>query len=660
MRAEPLPNTARTPVERAAPASGTKLRLLRPTDVLLPVAVALWAVGVDLTSTDRLGQFGLLDALPPAFYAGVAVLVVSIGVALASRPLSRPRLVAHLAVLLTVLYGTAPLVYTDGRYAWLYKTIGVVQYVNRYGHLDRHIDIYQNWPGFFALVAWFDKIAGVQSPIGYAKWAQLGFEGLTCLVLAFAFKALPITDRERWLALFLYVSTIWIAQDYLSPQALGTVLSAGILALVLHWLSDKRGRSLVHRADARIRRALHSPLPSSGSETGAGHGGSPQPLGAMASSSVGPQAAVASLGPVPPADPSAAPVSSSTTGIWRRVVDVPYPAVLVSLLLVYFVLVVVHELSPYIVLAQLGVLTVLGLVRPRWVVVVLAAIAFGYLAPRASFVQAHYGLLSSIGQFFSNVNPPSAALGASTVGVQVAADASRLLSVGMWLLAGVGAARRWRAGKPTLGLLALSVAPVAVLLAEHYGGEAILRVYLFSLPWTACLAASALQPRSARAHKARAIAVPAIALAVALTLFLPAFFGNDSVDVMPSSQVDAIQAFYRSATPGTVFAPNSNFPSSVTGHYNEFVEAPLFGPYGPLRTAPVVPSDGATVTRSIEGAATPTRPLYVVITGTMRSYAKAYGFPRPAELGQLQRLLSRTSGWILVHRSAGVTIYELR
>ena len=45
-----------------------------------------------------------------------------------------------------MLYGTAPLVYSQGRYSWLYKTIGVVRYVNANGRLNPAIDIYQNCP----------------------------------------------------------------------------------------------------------------------------------------------------------------------------------------------------------------------------------------------------------------------------------------------------------------------------------------------------------------------------------------------------------------------------------------------------------------------------------------------------------------------------------
>ena len=44
----------------------------------------------------------------------------------------------HAIVLVVMLYGTGALVYPEGRYSWLYKTIGVVQYVNAHGAAEQH------------------------------------------------------------------------------------------------------------------------------------------------------------------------------------------------------------------------------------------------------------------------------------------------------------------------------------------------------------------------------------------------------------------------------------------------------------------------------------------------------------------------------------------
>jgi hypothetical protein len=210
---------------------------LRVTDLLLPVSVAMWAFGIAQTRVTAFGPYGLglPPALPVVFYAGVALLVVSAVVELARDRPSGGRMSMHAVALVVMLYGIAPLVYSEGRYSWLYKTIGVVQYVNAHGHLNRYIDIYQNWPGFFAFAAWFGKVAGVASPLAYAKWTQLVVELVALPLLYLIYDALSLSVRQRWVAILLYFASNWIGQDYFSPQALGTLLSLGIMAMTMRW-----------------------------------------------------------------------------------------------------------------------------------------------------------------------------------------------------------------------------------------------------------------------------------------------------------------------------------------------------------------------------------------------------------------------------------------
>jgi hypothetical protein len=226
-------------------------------DVTLPLSLVLWALGVTRTNASELGSFGLTTDLSIFFYAGVALLIVSAVLELATESPSRWRMTLHAVGLVVMLYGTAPLIYAAGRYSWLYKTIGVVQYVNVHGQLNHNIDIYQNWPGFFALAGWFSKVAGTGNPVTYAKWAQLVFELAALPLLYLAYDALSLTVRQRWLALLLYSGSNWIGQDYYSPQALGTVLSLGIMAIAMRWLfvgnygqfTRKRPNRATHRKE---------------------------------------------------------------------------------------------------------------------------------------------------------------------------------------------------------------------------------------------------------------------------------------------------------------------------------------------------------------------------------------------------------------------------
>ena len=102
---------------------------LRLTDLAVPISLGLWALGISQTNPRGLGTYGLLNVLPVTYYAGIGLLVISATVELARKSVSRFRMSVHASMLVVMLYGTAPLVYSQGRYSWLYKHIGIVQYV---------------------------------------------------------------------------------------------------------------------------------------------------------------------------------------------------------------------------------------------------------------------------------------------------------------------------------------------------------------------------------------------------------------------------------------------------------------------------------------------------------------------------------------------------
>ena len=153
------------------------------TDLMLVLSIALFSFGIGGVQLGRIDRWGLLPALPVTFYAGFATLAVSIIWLLNSRNLSSPRLFVHLLVLLVMISGTPAFAYPVPRYPWLYKHIGVVQYFNLHGAVNQSIDIYQNWPGFFALVALFDRASGASSPIRFAAWSETVVMLVSCLAI---------------------------------------------------------------------------------------------------------------------------------------------------------------------------------------------------------------------------------------------------------------------------------------------------------------------------------------------------------------------------------------------------------------------------------------------------------------------------------------------
>lgn len=605
----PAVPAARAPASQPAPRSWWSR--LSPFDALLPLAVGLWALGVHGTDTAAMTDYGLLPGLPPAFFAGLGLFTVSCVAALARSQPSRLRLGLHLVWLVVLLHGVAPLVFSQPEYAWVYKHIGVVQYIALHGSVDGSIDIYQNWPGFFALAAWFDRIAGAGSPIEYAAWAPVYFNLLAVLALGFALRGLPADPRQRWLALFLFVAGNWVGQDYFAPQAFAFVLCLIVIGVLLRWFRRPPGRRPAWLPVGRwLRSKAHAEPPG----------------------------------------PEMAP--------WPRI------GLLVVLNVIFAAVVVSHQLSPFIAIAAMGVLVLAGLIGPRWLLIGPIALAVGYLLLHLGYVEQYHSLLPSLNPF-ANAQNNRVAVGQGQPGLQFSAGAARALAIGIWSLAAIGAWRLLRQGRGVLAPLALMVAPVALLLAQDYGGEAIYRVYLFSLPWAAFLAAAAVIPAGRWAG--RHVAGAGVLLAGALALFVPASFGVAEVYMVPGGEVEASQYLYAHAPPGSIVVQATpNFPSQVGAGYDHVVMPG--GSAGPILTDSARfrhRTLGASDIPAIEsvglryGVQHPSGNVYLVLSGQQQRYAETYGVLPHGSLDNLDHAVAASRDWRVVYQNQDAVIYQL-
>lgn len=587
-------------------------------DLLLPAATALWIASVRVVNPNAMNAYGLLAALPVMFFVAVALTVVSIAITVTRPRVSRNRLVLHLVALVMVLHGTVPMAIGAPNYPWVYKHIGVVDAINLHGQLHASIDIYQSWPGFFALAAWFARIAGAPNPLGYAGWAPVFFNLLLCLELSFAAKRLAIGARTRWLALFLFVIGNWVGQDYFAPQAMAFVLSLAVFALVLRWMQVDRPVALL-----RVARRLAA------------------------------RVAV-------PAARSAPEVELDVPADSR-----PPTAALVGLLAIFAVIVVMHQLSPYMVIVGVGLLAVLGLVRPRWVVVAMVALAGGYLLIHASYLEHTQDLFGSLFDPFRNIKGNGIGAATTQFGRRLTALGAPALVAAMWGLAFIGLVRRIRAGRPVAVLAVLAASPILMAAGQSYGGEMVFRIYLFSLPWVALLAACALEPRVGRwsRWKGTTALTIGVTLAVGVVLFMSAFFGAEELYRVRPGEVRASQFFYEHAQPHSVLVLGAaDFPSRVAANYDDFVSTDatpnlLATDYGSPRHIlskglPAVSSFVAESAKYVPGGA------YLVLTSDQAVMAEVLRQAPPGALQRLDAALSHSPEWQLFYRNSDAVIYR--
>jgi hypothetical protein len=496
--AEPAAPSSRalTRVQRRASARSRALTI-GPL-VALVAAVATWALSLDHIRLERMNDFGLVSALPPAFFAAVGLLSFSFFAALSARRVREPLLLLHVAALMAILYATPALVEEVPRFAVSWRHLGIAGYVVEHGSVDPSIDAYFNWPGFFFLSGLITRLAGVPNLSGSIAWAPLFFEALYLLPLLVIIRSFTRDKRLTWLAVWLFYATNWIGQDYFSPQALSLFVYMTMLAVLVRWFPGPGSRPAITGA----RRA------------------------------------------------------------W----------LMAAVIVIFAALVPSHQLSPFVALVAVSVLVVFRRCDARGLPTLMAVLIAAWITFMAvAYLSGHFEQLTG------DVGNVSESVG-QNVGERVHGSSEHLMVIyirlaltgALWSLAAIGFVRRARAGRREYTMVLLAGAPFLLLPLQPYGGELLLRVFLFTLPFMAYLAAAAAFPR---ARAPRTWLLPGVAALVSIALLaacLVSRYGNERMDAFSGREVAAIERLYEIAPPGSILVGGGSNTPWKFDHYADY------------------------------------------------------------------------------------------
>jgi hypothetical protein len=554
---------------------------------LVPVLWVLSLPGVDLTWTSG---FGLLTALPVLWWLAVAAAVVPYLLAAFDPRCPTWILGLHQAGLVLLLFGTTSAVYPAPRFPWTYKHLGVVEHVLSTGGLDRSLDIYNNWPGLFLLAAGVHEATGLPL-LAMARWAEPVFGLLFSAGLWWAVRALTRDRRVVAVTVLVFTLANWIAQNYFSPQALAFVLALFFLGVVLRVvpLRDGDGRIVLRRPVAHLLR-LPEPEPAPGE-------GRPPDRRALA----------------------------------------------VAVLL-FTAIVVTHQLTPLAVLLQLAALAAVARVRHRWLFAVCAALEAGWLTFSLGYVSEHWNLFSP-----GLVTPSDGlpVLAPALPGMALMHLAPTLL-VGLVGLAAMAATAHglMRSTAPVVPAALAVVSPV-LLAVQSYGGEGVLRVYLYGLPWLSYLIGERLVAVCGRGRIRTGLAAAGVGVTAALSL--ASMLGSElGVQVDPGDV--AASRWFEGRTPAGAYpvtVTEAGFPLLLTAGYP-----------GHLRAAVVVrPAGGAPLgspsallqrARAVFAAQGPGG--YLAITASQYTFARMHGLATPQELDRVAEAVVSSPDYRVVRR----------
>ncbi|MET4591932.1 hypothetical protein [Arthrobacter sp. 754] len=589
--------------------------------LILAVAVPLWIAGLGTTSDRKLDGFGLLRAFPPIWYAAVALTVgLCIWGVAARKQFSNRLMSVSVTALVLMLYSSASLLASVPRLPWTYKHIAVTDYIGTFGHVTPSVDIYNRWPGFFSLSAFLGEVMGYKDALDYAGWAETGFALVdTVIVLAIA-RSISKNSRVWWTATLVFVLANYVNQNYYAPQAFSYSLYLIMCLIALTFLRGTPAKWVAVFED-RLR---------------------DRPMVARLRARTAPALAEK----------------------WEQPALKFQILAVAAIVMIQIVIVVSHQLTPYLAVLALCPLFLLGYFRPRWLGPSLLVIALIYLIPNVAYIRSKYGLFSGW-NFFKNTGykaGPAEPLifGEWTLTGQTLAHGAVVLTAITGLLAIAGFVRRMLHGeiRTTLVVAWLAFAPILGLLGQSYGGEARFRVYLFALPWLAVGVAWLFFSGPIRTTKA---AVGATAsLSVMALLFTLVYFQPEADYRVSKEDVVAGKWLDSRVQPGdSVFETNYFFPLLIGPNYPQYLQAGTV-----TSLADYLKDSAANISvESIKEYAQQVRDAdrtYIVLSDGQRQRAIQRQLFEADLLPQLEKKLMKADDVENVFNNGAVRIYEIR
>jgi hypothetical protein len=584
---------------------------------LVVSGVVLWSGSVGSIPLSEMTDTGLASVLPPGIWISMAL--VTAGCAVAWRAGHEATMVLGILATILVFHGPGVLGEPTMRFATTWQHVGIADYIATHGSVNPDIDAYFNWPGFFILSAFLSEVTGWQNIEPLARAAPLFYNAMYLLPLIAIGRALFDDRRLVWLGVWLFFINNWIGQDYYSPQGFAFFLYLVVVAVVLRWFK--------------------------------GAGGPPTPVRALTSRLRMPRAVS-----------KVRPMLVGRTTVVDDVESRPAQRVLLVLAIALIVIVVVatHQLTPFALVSATACLCVVGWCRLRTLPVAILLIAVLWVLYMAStYLSGHlHGLVGEVGAVDSTV---SSNVGGRLQGSEGHAFIVKLRLVGtlaLWSAAMLGFVRQFLGHRLNAGLLGLAISPFFLLGLQSYGGEVLLRIGLFCLPFMAFAAASLFVAPGGRRASRPALAALACFGAALVVAFPFARYGNERMDYYSKDELNGVQEMYRVAPPGSdLIAGSGVLPWRYTGYADYAYDTVLSS------TSPVnLDRPPETVARSVADymARTPDRRSYLILTRSMSAQADLFGYLPHGAIERLRSALVASPHFRILYQRPDAILFTLR
>lgn len=329
-----------------------------------------------------------------------------------------------------------------------------------------------------------------------------------------------------------------------------------------------------------------------------------------------------------------------------------FPAAAYLSLPIFAGLTATHQLTPVWATALCTALAIFRQISPRWLPAAYAAIDITYVIPRYPYIK-HWAWFSNplhnltASASLKTLSHPSEGRIFTTL-------VQRGLSASAWLLAAIALYVLWkRVGVPwALGIMTSSA---VLVLGQSYGGESILRVFLYSLTGCSVLVATLVADALSRRENGRQVLV-----GIAATLLLISFGAAGlqsclgwwpflTITREQLNESRRVLAVNDHAKLVSLIAPGVGWPLRPSADYVKFALADKFYDNSmddlniSLLNGPPKPEDLDALER---GANSKQSPIYIAVPYQTYAYDQYFGVWKPGTISGLIDLLSHRPGWV--------------
>lgn len=569
----------------------------------LALVLGIWSL--NQVDPAKIGGAGLIAALPPAYFAALVLSLAGFVGTLNLRQFVPALLAGQVLVTVFILHGADPIIHGLPRLEASYRHLGIADSIAQTGQLNPNLDAYFNWPGFFDLLGMLSVATGANDLIPLATWAPVGINLLLLAPLLALATRLTANRRQAWAGVWIFYLTSWVGQDYLAPQAYAFILLVTLFACLLSTFSGwawPTGRTGFTRALARTVDRLDSAEPQHGL--------------------------------IQPSQRD----SAILVGICA---------------LILLAMTASHQLTPFAAIPVLVAFLLIGRLRSRFLpVLALILPVFWLVFVASAYFQGHQEqLFGSFGDIGANT------VGAlndriSGSGAHLAVVYTRVAEVAViWILAIVGAVMGHRRATPWLAAAAGALAPLLLVAVQPYGGELMLRLFLFSLPFAACLVVLPLMwDRPAGPGLVRGVALLVLGAALATTTLVTRY-GNDSMESFSRAEIALVNRLYATAPPGSVLIEairNTPWKHQNYASYD----------YRALAAAEPRP-DAAPLNCDTVNQIARRAGAYLIVTASQRHAAELRGTTPAGDLQRFVDTCGTEPGWQKVSENSGGVIFHI-